>query len=305
MNGAFQVDKALVELLRNRPYELQTSGPTENLVSANVDLIPKQLKAADRLVWPDFPPKHTVHVFCSVIHVQSVIVFLLAQNSLRNTGVELQVEFDPTSSAAIQKFRKATREGLPALVTVTKGTAKVLSESQQGFGPFMEVPHSYLRWGSTEKIEQAELSELEYAYVGHPTDRIVFEEFTQNVIGRDKQLHSTVLEHPPECIDILSTATRNKVFLVDPFMGSWGGRVLQKPLIFLDDWKDVERRFIFGNPRFWNLADGKGTSVAHWLQIYLQSKFEDPGESIAQFVTTPRIGKEDYTKLVRTDYFKL
>lgn len=257
-------------------------------------------------MWPDFPPKHTVYVFCSVIHINSAIVFLLGQNSLRNTGVELQVEFDLTSATAVKKFRRATREGLPALVTVTEGTAKVLSESHQGFGMFMEVPHFYLRWGSTEKIDKTELSELEYGYVGHPTDKIVFQEFAQKMMAAgQKQVHSTVLEHPPECIDVLSTANRNKVFLVNPFMGSWAGSVLQKPLIFLDDWKGVERRFIFGNQRFWNLADGKGISVAHWLQIYLRSKFEDPGESIAEFVTTSRIGKEDYTKLVRTDYFKL
>jgi hypothetical protein len=302
MNRVFNVDRALVDLLQSYPDEIELPRRGQSgVIVSSVD-IPERLKKTF-LAWPDFPPKHTIYVFCSVIHVNSAMVFLLAQHHLRHTGIELNVEFHRTSSSAVKRFEKATVERLPALVTVTEGTAKILRQTPKIFAQFMEVQHSFMKWAATEEIKATQLNRLQYTYLEHPTDQVVYEQFEKKHLNEDRQIHTTPIDRPPECLDILSRARGNEVLLINSFMGSWAAEVMNKPLFFLDGWLGIEKRFVYGNRFLWSLSDARGVSIANWLQMYMASKFEDPRRVIGEFVANSRLGKEEYTKLVRKDYF--
>lgn len=309
MNSNLRFYKGLVDLLESHIDECRLPQRGEREVS-EADFLSKILKKAGHNDQPQLSRKCEIQVFCSVIHLSSAIVFLLAQHDLRD-WLNLEINFSQSSSVAVEGFKRATIEKRPALVTVTDGTANVLSESSLGSWQFMTTPPVALKLasiGNLEDFRATDLRRFQYTVINHPTDLNIFQNFARKHFAKyEKPAELLLINEAPESIEVLSQAKRDQVLLVNPHMAHWANASVNglKPMSFLRGWQVVENRFIFGNSFFAALMDRSKAYVAKWLYLYLEDKFDNLRGQKSDFVTNTRIGKGAFTDLVRTEYFKL
>ena len=236
----------------------------------------------------EFPPRYTVYVYCSTIHLNSALVFSYAQNELRHTGCVLDVHFSISSSQGVQRFVKATQENVPSLVTVTDGTAELLEQynrkEKKKYWNFLEVQPGLLHWSSpksskTLSVFNRGVENLTFVYLDHPTDKLVFDEFcttlskTLQVDINRARMESKMIDDVPERIDLYHNTHKTEYLMTNSFLDSWA--LLGKPPSIIEGWKKIQRRFIFANSPLVKLLDSKGYSIAYWLQEYLAYHFEN------------------------------
>ena len=259
------------------------------------------------MAFPDFPPRHTIVVYCSVIHVESALVLLLAQHELANTGCMLDIAFYNTSSDALRGFQKSTWRNEPALITVTEGTKNRLEDftnaGKGGYYRLLEVPPGILRWTSPESRPVTALRDLfgqTFIYTNHPTDVLAVEEFQRVLVAQTEsmtdRLQFTIrppIDVVPECRDVYQGRS---FYLTNSFMDRWA-LLGNEPSAVILDWIKEERRFLFVNQPLCDLCDGKGRSIVRFLQQYLAWLYQDLSDVKRRFVNNlTHVGGGKYIK---------
>jgi hypothetical protein len=229
-----------------------------------------------------------VLVFCSIIHLNSALVFAHAQDDLWNTGLPLDVHFNISSSEGVRLFENATRENIPSLVTVTEGTANLLEqknlEGGKKYWKFLEVQPGLLHWSNPRTEESFSIAKqgvenLTFIYHDHPTDDLAFREFSTTLskkLGLDIDkihLKSRKINNVPERIDLYDNTSKKEFLLTNSFLDTWV--LMGKSPSIIRGWEITQRRFIFANQPLIELGDNKGYPVVYWLQEYLAYLFEN------------------------------